>query len=164
MNHDLRRFSQCFFNFVEFLIENKRLINRKKRKRTWRRYDEFETKTNQIEFWSTRIFENNNVRNKKYVKLNARTMKHRTNYMYKWLNLILLKTIWKRIKNEFKFIWNLYQNIIIIFCSNIIYVVFFLSTRINFVAIENFDMIFSFWLSKSNFVKFAKFVWFRIFQ
>ena len=49
--------------------------------------------------------------------------------MYKWSNLNLLKTIWKRIKNEFEFIWNLNQNIIIIFCSNIIYVVFFFYRR-----------------------------------
>ena len=49
--------------------------------------------------------------------------------MYKWSNLNLLKTIWERVKNEFEFIWDLNQNIIIIFCSNIIYAVFFFHRR-----------------------------------
>ena len=49
--------------------------------------------------------------------------------MYKWSNLNLLKTIWERVKNEFEFIWDLNQNIIIIFCSNIIYAVFLFHRR-----------------------------------
>ena len=49
--------------------------------------------------------------------------------MYKWSNLDLLETIWGRVRDEFEFIWDLDQNIIIISCSNIIYAVFLFHRR-----------------------------------